>query len=198
MSRDRRRWLKLWHRKPEETQIGKRPRRASIVSCRNAERNLTPGPMGGQFSRLRPRLLARGEAWHSSVTSCRQRCQRIGTFLLVLQTCEARISALFLALPCGSSHLFFGHPRACFRSFHGTTAQAEHLSRSTSAPQMCKPGLPESISSPELGEALPARDPAFPDFGVTILDKKAANQVSTTDRVLLALRSMLVVTHPDV
>src|SRR5207247_713400 len=69
-------------------------------------------------------------------------------------------------------------PPACIlQDFPGHRPQ--NLSRSTSAPQMCEPGLLESLSSPELGEALPSRDPVCPGFGVTILDSKTEKQVCT-------------------
>jgi hypothetical protein len=88
-------------------------------------------------------------------------------------------------------------PPACIlQDFHGTGP--ESLFRSLSAPQMCKPGLLQPVSSPELGETLPGRDPVFPDVGVTTPDNKTENQVSTPGGALLALRSLLFVTHPDV
>jgi len=74
----------------------------------------------------------------------------------------------------------------------------ENSFRITSAPQMCEPGLLESVSSPEFGKALPGRETVFTGFRVTILDNKTENKVSTSNWALLALRSVLPVTHPDV
>jgi hypothetical protein len=46
---------------------------------------------------------------------------------------------------------------------------------------MCESGLLESVSSPEVGEALPGRETVFTGFAVTILDNKTENKASTTD-----------------
>jgi hypothetical protein len=165
------------------------------MSWPDAERHLTPALRGGQFSRLRGRCVPKVAASHSSVTSCRQRCQRFGTFLLRLQICGADFGTI-PSLPLWFLAFALRPPACMLQDF--PRQRSETLSRSTSAPQMCKPGLLQSVSPPQLGEALPARDTVFPDAGVTILDNKTENQVSTAGGALLALRSLLFVTHPDV
>jgi hypothetical protein len=187
-------WLKLCHRNPRKS-VSKGRSDRLVVSWPDAERNLTPGLRGGQFSHLHSPCCAEGASWCRSMTRYRQWCQSVGTFLLGLSTFGAEFRHFSQRSPMLLNPSL--RPLACIlQEFHGISA--EELSRRSSAPQMCEPGLPESVSSPEFGKAFPSRDPVFSTFGVTTLDRKTATQACTTNRALLALRSLRFVTHPDV